>query len=167
MSNTRRHINLVGNIATQARHLYKGLEICQENAALVHLGNKFNNKFNLSLIDLDEFDEDVRIIDHLSYIQPDIIVFQHNKFIWNERETRIAGCPDLAVEIWSYGNTKIDREEKFLIYSSSSKTEHWHIEQDNNEVKCYLGKNILKTQSLLHPLRAQNGLEFDLTHLAL
>ena len=170
MSTTKRHIDLINEFVVQSgimRRIDKiNLKTYQEEAALVHYGHRRKDPFILSLVDIDKL-ESLDLINHLEYTQPDFILFNKNKYIWNERETRLAGCPDLVVEIWSESNTQIDREEKFLIYShSNDKTEHWYIEQDSNTVECYLGGTRLENQTLTKQLVTRTGLEFDLTHLA-
>ena len=101
-------------------------------------------------------------------VQPDFFMFTYdNPYIKNRSETRIAGRPDLIVEVWSEGNLSLERERKFMLYSSSPVTEHWYIEQDSNDVACFLGKEKLSDQNLLHVLKTHKGLEIDLTHLAL
>jgi hypothetical protein len=170
MSTSIRHYELVESFVLESgilrsRKKYE-LKTFSDVVALVHYGHRRESPHNLSLVDIQRL-ENLDILNNLYYVEPDFMLFQNNKYIVNDKRTRIAGYPDLAVEIWSDSNTQVDKEEKFLIYSSSSKTEHWYIEQDNNEVKCYLGHNQLQAQSLIFPLKTQNGLEFDLTHLAL
>jgi len=170
MSTGRRHIALSGAFNRIGYNLSiekgGGIESYGEGAALVHYGHRHRSPYSLRLVNISELcNPDV--IDDLYHIEPDFMLFYKNEFLWNKRETKIAGYPDLVVEIWSSSNTQIDREEKFLIYSSSEKTEHWYIEQDSNEIQCYLGKDKLDGQSLSQVLKTQNGLEFDLRSLSL
>ena len=142
----------------------------QEECALVHWGYKGKSDFkelvNVSEIeDTDSFLETT--IDELDYVQPDFVLFKNNPYLHNENETKIAGRPDLVVEIWSKGNTKAEREFKLELYSSSPITEHWYIEQDSNEVVCYLGGARLENQSLANMLETRKGLQFDLRYLAI
>ena len=73
----------------------------------------------------------------------------------------------MIVEVWSESNTVEEREWKFNLYSSSDETEHWYVDQDSNTVKCYFWHNELPDQCLTRILRTQDGIEFDLRHLAL
>ena len=171
MSTTNRHIDILNEFTVQSGIMRKikniTLKTYQEEASLVHYGNKRKDPYMLSLIDLDE-PVDIDLINHLERIQPDFILFKENTYQWNQKGTRLAGCPDLVVEVWSDSNTQIDKELKFLIYSNSNgKTEHWYIEQDSNEVKCYLGEKQLESQSLTNVLKTQAGFEFDLRSVAL
>jgi len=143
------------------------IQTYQEEAALVHYGHRRKNIEDLGLVDL-VYLENVELINHLNYIQPDFMLFQHNEYLWNDKTTRLAGCPDLVVEVWSEGETRLEKDVKFQIYcNSNDKTEHWYIEQDSNIIGCYLGENKLDEQSLTSPLKTIHGLEFDLTHLSL
>jgi Uma2 family endonuclease len=107
------------------------------------------------------------IIEDLYFVQPDLMVFDLLPYAENKRQTKTAGQPDLVIEVWSDGNTKIDRDFKKHLYSTSAQTEQWYIEQDSNNVECYLGKERLPPQSLKKILRSANGIEFDLRYLAL
>jgi len=171
MSTTIRHFDLVE--AFSARGFYMkyndkmSIKTYASDISLVHNGHRLKDPYYLSLIDIDTL-KDINTIDHLSYVQPDFMMFHNNKFLINENQTRIAGCPDLVLEIWSDSDSVADRDVKFSIYAQSKgRTEHWYIVQDSNIVECYIGESKLKDQTLKRPLRTKNGIEFDLTHLAL
>jgi hypothetical protein len=171
MANTERHIELVGALCTQGNIIKtkegSSVKIYQESAALVHYGSRTSCTDELSLVDISTLDND-KILSNLNYVQPDFMVFQKNSYIWNKQRTRIAGFPDLIVEIWSESDSGMDKGLKFSIYSNSQgKTEHWYISQDTNVVECYLGKNRLEDKNLSEPLITLNMLKFDLSHLAL
>ena len=103
----------------------------------------------------------------LEKVQPDLAFFDKNKYVINKRETKVAGRPDLIVEVWSDGNTEAHKDYKKYLYSTSPITEHWYIEQDSNKVKCYMGNEQLPDQYLTNILKTQNGIEFDLRYLAI
>jgi len=171
MSTSIRHYDIIESfIAESVLMRLKGkisLRTFSDVVALVHYGHRREAPHNLSLVDISIL-ENKDVLNHLYYIEPDFMLFNKNDYIFNEKETRVAGYPDLVVEVWSESNSQIDREEKFLIYSNSNnKTEHWYIEQDSNVVKCYLGRDELEDQSLKSPLKTKNGIEFDLTYLSL
>ncbi|MCL2099644.1 MAG: Uma2 family endonuclease [Oscillospiraceae bacterium] len=172
MSTTARHNKMAGTFFGSILDLLrrKEAEAFQEKGALVYFGNK-KEPHLIRLVDLAEIEDMDKftsvIINDLYYVQPDFFIFQKNKYVVNERETRIAGFPDLIIEIWSDDNTKFDREVKFDLYSGSPVTEHWYIEQNSNEVECYFGKEKTKAQSLKNILKTKNGIEFDLRYLAL
>jgi Uma2 family endonuclease len=149
---------------------YNTLHALSEECSLVHWG-KITEPSSVRLVDVNKI-EDLRkfaesTIEDLYYVQPDLMVFKSNLYVENKRQTKTAGQPDLVVEVWSDGNSKEDREFKQYLYSTSGITEHWYIEQDSNDVVCYLGKERLRDQSLTDILVSRRGLRFDLRYLAL
>lgn len=52
----------------------------------------------------------------LDVVQPDLVIFHKQPYIENYNETKTAGFPDLVVEVWSEGNSKQERDEKFNLY---------------------------------------------------
>ena len=140
----------------------------QEEVALIYSGSPKDAEF-VKLINADSISDitDFKTkMDEYYYVQPDFFIFKDNKQIENKKRTRVAGCPDLIVEIWSANNSEEEKSFKKLLYSSSSATEHWYIEQDANDVICYLGSDRLENQSLLNVLATRGGLKFDLRYLA-
>jgi Uma2 family endonuclease len=171
MATTDRHNELINSFIGDIIPLRKKKEVyaLQSDCALVHWGQKTKNDV-LTLVNienLEDLEDFLKItINELDYVQPDFFFFKENVFIKNERGTRIAGHPDLIVEIWSKNNTAWEHELKLKLYSSSPVTEHWYIEQDSNEVICYSGGGRLENQSLTDVLVTRGGLEFDLRYLA-
>jgi Uma2 family endonuclease len=172
MSTTGRHNRITGTIFGRILDLLEKNEVyaLHEEGALVHWGKKNKNDL-IALVDVKDI-HDVEdftqiTINELDYVQPDFFLFKENPYLHNERETKVAGFPDLIVEVWSKDNTKFDRELKLNLYSSSPITEHWYIEQDANEVICYFGRDRIKNQSLTDILVTRGGLEFDLRYLAI
>jgi hypothetical protein len=171
MSTTRRHRDLIqyleGRLFSKIEK--QELSVAQEQQALVYWGK--NRKPSSYLVDINKIDDIQlfrnKIIYELSYVEPDLMVFKDNSFIENESGTKIAGYPDLIVEVWSESNEKEETGFKFSLYSTSPITEHWYIEQDSNEVECYFGNSRLPDQVLTNILKTQNGLEFDLRYLAI
>ena len=141
-----------------------------EECSLVHWGKK-TEPTSLKLVNISEIEDFGKfkesIIEDLYYVQPDFMLFKKNPYIENKRQTRIAGQPDLIIEVWSEGNTKNERAFLQNLYASSPITEHWYIEQDKNDVQCYMGKERLLDQHLTNVLITQNGIKFDLRYLAL
>jgi Uma2 family endonuclease len=172
MSTTGRHSRILITIASSVVEFLRRKEAYafQEECALVHWGYKGKSDFKelVKISDIEDIDSFVEMtINELDYVQPDFVLFKNNPYLHNEIETKIAGCPDLIVEVWSRGNTKAEREFKLDLYSSSPITEHWYIEQDRNEVTCYFGRNKLENQYLTDKLKTRDGLEFDLRYLAI
>ena len=173
MATTGRHTRLTSTFFGRILDLMEKKEIyaLQEENALVHWGKKGKNgdfKYLVDIDDIDNVDDFLKItINELDYVQPDFFLFKNNKYLHNERETRIAGYPDLIVEVWSKDNSKIEREFKLELYSTSPITEHWYIDQDSNEVICYLGNSRIENQCLTDVLVTRGGLKFDLRYLAI
>jgi len=172
MSTTGRHNRITGTLFGSVVDLLRKKEAyaLHEECALVHWGYKGKPDFKelVDITGIDDIDIFTKItINELDYVQPDFILFKKNPYLYNERETKIAGYPDLIIEVWSEGNSKIEREFKLDLYSSSATTEHWYIEQDSNEVICYLGSNKIENQSLTNTLITLDGLKFDLRYLAI
>jgi hypothetical protein len=141
----------------------------QEECALVYWGTREQpNGFKLVNIDdienIKHFTEN--IITELEYVRPDFVIFKDNPYLENKKQTRTAGRPDLIVEVWSESNSKNDRAFLQNLYASSDITEHWYIEQDSNDVVCYIGRDMIGRQSLTDILVTRSGLEFDLRYLA-
>ena len=171
MSTTARHNKIVSTLIGSVIDLLRKKEVhaLSEECSLVYWGRK-TEPTSLSLIDIKEI-EDMKkfteiIIEDLYYVQPDIMIFKSNPYVENKRQTKTAGQPDLIVEVWSDGNSKNDRAFLQNLYATSNVTEHWYIEQDSNEVTCYLGCNKIENQSLTDILVTRDGLKFDLRYLA-
>jgi hypothetical protein len=172
MSTTRRHNEIVTSFIADLAHLIKKREIIllHEECSLVYWGKK-TEPTSLSLVNISEIEDLTKfkesIIEDLYYVQPDLMLFKRNPYIENKRQTRTAGRPDLVVEVWSDGNTKNDRAFLQNLYATSDITEHWYIEQDSNEVTCYLGRSRIKDQFFIDILTTRDGLKFDLRYLAI
>jgi len=171
MSTSVRHNRITGILFSEIASMLRKNEVnaLQEECALVYWGSRVKPEPAVlidikSVKNLNAFKN--KTIDDLEYVQPDFLLFHKNLYAENKRRTRTAGQPDLIVEVWSDGNTAEEKKFKFDLYSSSGVTEHWYIEQDTNEVACYLGKEILAAQSIKNILRTKDGLEFDLRFLA-
>ena len=172
MSTTIRHNKITSSLFGNIFELIKKKEALalQEECALVHWG--FKRKADIiKLVNIADLpDSDIfanSTINDLDYVMPDFLLFKNNRYLCNERETKIAGCPDLIIEVWSDSNDEAERKLKLDLYSSSSIVEHWYIEQESNEVICYLGKSRLENQSLTNTLVTTDGIEFDLRYLAI
>ena len=172
MSTTVRHNKIIMNLIARLwnRIEKKELHALSEECSLVYWGNPFEIN-SIQLVNLSEINNIQTfkdgVIEDLYFVQPDLMVFASQPYIENKRQTKTAGQPDLIIEVWSDGNTKIDKDFKKYLYSTSAQTEQWYIEQDSNDVECYLGKESLPSQSLKEILRTVNGIEFDLRYLAL
>jgi len=172
MSASGRHSRFIMTISSAVVDFMRRKEVyaLQDSCALVHWGYKDRADFK-SLIDLSDI-EDHKLfvedtINELDYIQPDFMLFKSNPYVHNANETKIAGCPDLLIEVWSKGNTPMERNFKYNLYSTSPVTEHWYITQDSNLVECYYGNTKISVQTLSNILISLGGIEFDLRYLAL
>jgi len=172
MSTTSRHNKIITTLISSVIELLRRREAhaLSEECSLVYWG-KNTEPTSVSLVNTDDI-EDIQkfkesTIEDLYYVQPDIMIFKANPYIENKRQTKTAGQPDLIVEVWSDGNPKNERDFKKYLYSTSSVTEHWYIEQDSNEVACYFGNDRIGSQLLSNILLTRSGLEFDLRYLAI
>jgi len=162
MGTTTRHSKLVAAFSGEMRPLVKSgtLECYVDTVSLVYNENyQLINANNIS-----RQDEEIlsRTLTKMKYIEPDILIFKDNVQVRNEQRTRIAGSPDLVIEIWSNDNDSLHRQKKFDIYSSSELTEHWYVEQHSDIIKCFRGNTQLPDQHMKNILTSQCGLEFDL-----
>ena len=172
MSTTGRHNRITMTLSGRILDLLQKKEVyaLQEEGALVYWGSRRKNDLvklvdSAAIIDKDKFTK--IIINELDYVQPDFFLFGKNPYLHNERETKVAGLPNLIVEVWSDNNLKEEREFKLDLYATSDITEHWYIEQDSNEVICYFGKNRIENQYLTDILVTRDELKFDLRYLAI
>ena len=172
MSTTDRHNDMINTFIGDVLPLKRKKEIyaLQSDCALVHWGER-KEPANLALVNISDIEDTAKFvestIEYLDYIQPDFMLFKDNPYLKNSKGLRTAGQPDLIVEVWSESNSKAERELKWNLYATSDITEHWYIEQDSNDIICYLGNNSLEKQSLLDILVTRGGLEFDLRYLAI
>ena len=172
MSTTTRHNRLINTFIGDIMNLIKKKEIyaLQSDCALVYYGQRKEPQ-SIKLVNISEL-EDVENftnseIEHLEYVQPDVMIFKNNPYLENKSELRVAGQPDLIIEVWSKSNTVEDRQFKNSLYSTSDITEHWYIEQDSNVITCYFGEKKISSQSLPDILVTRGGLKFDLRYLAI
>ena len=171
IATTDRHSDIVstfmGDILPLKRK--KQVHALQEQCPLVYFGTK-DLPTGFELVDAKNISDVERFIDNiieLEYVQPDFILFKDNPYLKNKKGTRTAGQPDLIVEVWSETNTANIRAFLKQLYATSPITEHWYIEQDSNEIQCYVGKERISNQNLNNVLVTQKGLEFDLRYLAI
>ena len=171
MGTTTRHSNLVSTIYGRLLALLEKKEVyvLQEVCDLVYWGTK-NESNGFRLVDVAEIQDTDHFkeitINELEVVRPDFVLFKSNPFMTNRRQTKTAGQPDLIVEVWSESNTKFDKDFKMNLYATSVITEHWYIEQDSNNVQCYMGKEQLPDQYLTNVLITKRGIKFDLRYLA-
>ena len=172
MSTTTRHNRLINTFIGDVLNLSRKKEIyaLQSDCALVYYGQRKEAQ-SVELVDATKI-LDIKgfvnsEIEYLEYVQPDFMSFKDNLFLENGKKLRIAGQPDLIVEIWSEGNTQSEKDFKKYLYSTSNGTEHWYIDQDSNEVICYMGRKQLPDQCLTNILKTQKDIKFDLRYLAI
>jgi hypothetical protein len=172
MGSTPRHRKLLFYLEKSVLDLFERNELSDfsESGSLVYYGNK-RNLDSCELVNIFEIDDTDKFIENvmgeLSIVTPDYMHFKTNTFISNKRQTRIAGYPNLIVEVWSDDNSGIDRKFKKYLYSTSAVTEHWYIEQDSNIVECYYGNERIEDKNLADILVSRDGIEFDLRYLKL
>jgi len=172
MGTTARHRRLLDYLIKSTIELFEKKEIINfsESSSLVYYGNKKEMSL-CELVDIREI-QDIQkfrenVMGELNIVTPDYMHFKDNKYIINKRETRLAGYPNLVVEVWSEDNSDKDRAFKKYLYSTSPITEQWYIEQDSNIVECYYGEKRIKDKNLADILVSRDGIEFDLRYLKL
>jgi len=171
MGTTHRHNGLVTTLMNRIFNRIESGELIafQEQCPLVYFGTK-ELPAGFKLIDVKSIKDVQRFLENiteLEHVKPDFMLFKNNAYLRNKKQTRTAGQPDLIVEVWSESNTDDDRAFLQNLYATSSITEHWYIEQDSNDIKCYVGKERISDQNLKDVLVTQKGLEFDLRYLAI
>ncbi|MCL2159847.1 MAG: Uma2 family endonuclease [Oscillospiraceae bacterium] len=171
MATTDRHNKFVATLMNRIFNRVESGEVhaLQEQCPLVYWGSKDLPK-GFELVDVSDIKNTEHFLDNiteLEYVNPDFMLFADNPYIKNKKGTRTAGQPDLIVEIWSDSNTDNNRAFLQNLYASSPITEHWYIEQNSNDVTCYMGKERLADQFLTNVLVTQNGIKFDLRYLAI
>ena len=172
MGTTARHGRLLDFLINATFELFVKKELINfsESSSLVYYGNK-KEVYSCELVNISEVQDEQKfrenIIGDLNFVTPDYMHFSDNKYIINERETKVAGFPNLIVEVWSETNTLLDRQFKKHVYSTSPVTEHWYIEQDSNIIECYYGQERIEDKNLADILVSRDGIEFDLRYLKL
>ncbi|MCL2158827.1 MAG: Uma2 family endonuclease [Oscillospiraceae bacterium] len=166
---TDRHNDIISTFSGDILPLKRKKEVyaLQEQCPLVFYGSR-DLPSGFKLVDvkaIDDAERFIEIITDFEYVKPDFMLFKDNPYLKNKRGTRIAGQPDLIVEVWSESNTDDDVEFLKKLYACSSVTEHWYIDQDSIKIECYIGKKKIPAQYLTNILRTQKGLEFDLRYL--
>ena len=172
MGTTARHGRLLSFLTKSILELFvrNKLIYFSESTSLVYYGNK-KEIDSCELVNISEMQNEQKfrenIIGDLNFVTPDYMHFRDNKYIINERETKVAGYPNLIVEVWSENNTLLDRQFKKYLYSTSPVTEQWYIEQDSNIIECYHGQERIEDKNLADILVSRDGIEFDLRYLKL
>lgn len=168
MGTTGRHNNLLSELYRKLVQniedliIYKSAIIFLEQIGLCYSG-RINEFHSLSLLEPCS----TLNVNLFNVVYPDLMLFKNNTYITNTEQTRFLGKPDLIVEVWSNSNSKLDRDFKKHLYSTSPITEHWYLEQTSNTLKCWLGDVELQSQDLRNELKTSDGLKIDLRHLAL
>ena len=172
MGTTLRHNQIIARIQAEImfylNDLFKTKRVlaANEQIALGYFGT-FAEIYCCRLIDASNDFLDNSLLNALQVIQPDYMLFKKNNYILNENQTRIAGQPDLVIEVWSDTNLAEHKNFKKFLYSTSDKTEHWYLNQTNNIVECWIGQNRLQDQTLENILITKDGLKIDLRYLSL
>ncbi|MCL1986836.1 MAG: Uma2 family endonuclease [Firmicutes bacterium] len=181
MSTTLRHIHLISGIESEFMINYKPefkfgrYNIIREQLNLIYWNNDSISIMKPRLVDihdkqnipdLEKFRKNH--MNDFDYIQPDLMLFfSHDNYVINDRQTRVAGFPDLIVEVWSDGNDREHRQFKRDLYATSPITEFWQVYQDKNIIKCSLNGKKLPNQNIKFPLKTKDGFTVDISNLAL
>jgi len=98
-------------------------------------------------------------------IYPDFMIFKDNPFIFNENKTRIAGVPDLTIEVWSPFNKEAEKVEKRNLFIAKN-SEFWEIEQNSIQILCWRSDGTSYYQYLDEPVITPWQETLDLSPLA-
>ncbi|MCL1986367.1 MAG: Uma2 family endonuclease [Firmicutes bacterium] len=167
MATMPRHGDLVAGFLGelwQLKKSSKNVRLFGENTRLAYSGEIYSEMFKQAKLIQNPQDLSDEHISELACVMPDIMLFNGNLYV--EKRSKIVGCPNLIVEIWSDSNTIVERKLKTLLYSTSPTTEHWYLEQNSNIVKRKIGGNKLASQNLTEVLRTESGVLLDLRGLA-
>lgn len=137
MGTSFRHNEIITELLIAIANLIKQrreIRIWHENCSLVYSGKRAELD-TLSLIDAKQIKDVKRFRENamgeLRRVEPDFMLFDKNAYIENningKMRTRVAGFPDLVIEIWSEANSIEERSFKRFLYSTSPVTEHWYI----------------------------------------
>ncbi|MCL1987007.1 MAG: Uma2 family endonuclease [Firmicutes bacterium] len=145
--------------------LKQELYVKKEDKALCYEPNPLNSDLPM-LIDVESI-KDATELNRLDTFIPDILMFDKNKKMFSESTTKVAGYPDLIIEVWSPWNKKGEKLQKKIAYSTGKNTEHWYLTQNSNKIECWFEDKQLPNKSLKKVLTTQGGLQLDLRELAL
>ncbi|MCL1987898.1 MAG: hypothetical protein FWG64_08010 [Firmicutes bacterium] len=118
------------------------------------------------ITDFEHFKDEVMEV--MNCLLPDILLFHKQEYIEdNILQTKVAGRPDLIIELRFFRHSEEYTELKNLLYSKSPVTELWQLTLDSNLVKRSIGTTKLKDLSLEEKLYTESGLVVNIPHLAL
>ena len=160
-----RHTEITSMIHGELYNLAKGIYVRKEDKGLCYEPNPLNSHFP-RLVDIETVTDAAELNDFDNFI-PDILLFDKNKKIFSENTFKVAGYPDLIIEVWSKWNDKKERLLKQITYSTGKNTEHWYLTQNSNKIECWFEDKQLPNKSLKKVLTTQGGLKLDLRELAL
>ncbi|MCL1997759.1 MAG: hypothetical protein FWG65_03230 [Turicibacter sp.] len=163
----RRHSELVTEMLFELRDNFPNYKpfLKKEDAGLCYEPNPLEC-LAPTLIDITKI-EDTKMLNSCSTFIPDILLFDKNEKMLSEDGFKIAGYPDLIIEVWSKWNDKKERWSKKYAYSTGKNTEHWYLTQNSNKIECWFEDEQLPNKSLKKVLVTQGGLKLDLRELAL
>jgi len=164
MGTTRRHSQILSKFDAifVEQDLRNEIFSAREQIALVKNKGK--------LIDVGNLDKTQQTVvynsmNQLKITYPDFMIFKKNPFIINLNMTRLAGIPDLIVEVWSPFNTPGEKEEKRQLYITD-KSEFWEIDQNSIKFICWKADGTSYEQYLDRPVLTPWEEALDLSSLA-
>jgi hypothetical protein len=164
MGTTRRHMEILSFIEKFFidRHLKRELMVGREQIGLVK--NK-EQLIDVSVLSPSQQKIVLDNINQLKLVYPDIMIFKDNASLINFNNTRVAGIPDLVIEVWSEFNTISEREEKRKLFQTS-KSEFWEIQQNSIKIICWKQNGEEYEQFLDKPVVTPWGEVLDLYPLS-
>lgn len=167
---TDRHAEILSEISFAFRPMARKGLIWESREQIGLVVNK-NELIDLGLLNGKQLEMLHSNMNKLKCNYPDYMVFQEDpnskskKKLFNKKRTRVAGIPDLIIEVWSSQNSALDREEKKKLYAKES-NEFWEIVQDNPTITCWKGLNHVYEQRIEEPVTTPWGEVIDLSYLA-
>ena len=152
-----RHTELTAELFFELRKNFADIRpyLKKEDKGLCYEKDAFNAEKPI-LIDANAV-KDALLLNECSTVVPDILLFDKNRKMLSEDTLKVAGYPDLVIEVWSKWNDKKERLAKRYIYSTGKNTEHWYLTQNSNKIECWFEDVQLPNKSLKKILTTQGG----------
>ncbi|MCL2016374.1 MAG: Uma2 family endonuclease [Defluviitaleaceae bacterium] len=167
MGTTELHRDISMGIAVQLINLgLRDKKIMREDCDLTYYGKRHAEDNCNYLVNTAEIADTKHFVDNvitqLSVITPDIMLLSKEKVIFSKNGVRVAGFPDLIVEIWSDSNYEREIHFKKNLYATAATTEQWYITQDSPIFERYIGEEKQAALDLREVVHTKDGFAIDL-----
>ena len=167
MGTTKMHRKITKRIANQLLYLEShNKEVIKEDCDLTYYGKRSEGGYLVDISQIADVQNFVdNVITQLNTVNPDIMLISDEKIIYSKNGVRVAGFPDLVVEVWSDSNTPYEINFKKTLYSTAPTTEQWYINQDSPVFERYIGEEKLTALDLREIVHTKDGYAIDLREL--